>query len=81
MIDSYIFKAGLLAYPNPVLSGSQITVEGFSPNNPVYIYNQYGACVGSSIATENNTTLTLNHPPGIYLIRSNNKTTKIIIVK
>jgi hypothetical protein len=81
MIDSYIFKAGLLAYPNPVLAGSMLTVTGFTPNNPIYIYNQYGACVGSSIATENNTTLTLNYPPGIYLVRSNNKTTKILIMK
>jgi hypothetical protein len=81
MIDSYTLNANLLAYPNPVLSGGLITVEGFTPNTPIYIYNKYGACVGSSTTSENTVALTLNYPSGIYLIRSNNKTTKVIIIK
>ena len=80
-IDSYVFNTNLLAYPNPILSGGQLNVEGFTPNIPVYIYNSYGASVGSFITAENSITLTLNYPPGIYLMRSNNKTTKILIVK
>jgi len=81
IIDGYTFRSGLLAYPNPVLSGSQLVIEGFVPNHPIYLYNQYGACVGSSISNENTVTLILNYPPGIYLIRSDNKTTKILILK
>jgi len=80
-IDSCTFHKGLMAYPNPVWAGNQLTLAGFTPNMPIYIYNQYGTCVGSTVSAENTTTLTLNYPPGIYLIRSNNKTTKIVIVK
>jgi len=78
-IDSYVFNANFLAYPNPVFSGGPLNVEGLTPNTPFYIYNSYGACVGSFITEENAITLTLNYPPGIYLIRSNNKTIKILI--
>jgi hypothetical protein len=81
MIDKYTLHSSMLAYPNPVQTGTSLTVVGFTPNTPIYIYNQYGACVGSSITSENATTLTLNYPPGIYLIRSNNKTAKVLIVK
>jgi len=80
-IDSYQFTNKLLAYPNPVLMGGQLTIAGLPPNSTLYIYNQYGACVGTTMVTENTTTLTLNYSPGIYLIRSNNKTTKILIVR
>jgi len=81
MIENCTFHKGLMAYPNPVWAGNQITVAGFTPNSVIYIYNQYGACVGSTVSAENTTTLTLNYPPGIYLIRSEHKTAKILIIK
>jgi len=80
-IDSYTFNKNLWVYPNPVLFGGLLTIEGFTQNEPIYIYNRYGACINSFITSENTTTLSLNYAPGIYLIRSNNKTTKVIILK
>jgi hypothetical protein len=81
IIENYLSNSSLLAYPNPMLAGGRITIEGFAKNSPISIYNQFGACVEKTIATEHLVTLTLDYPPGIYLIRSNNKIVKILIVK
>ncbi|MCL2289558.1 MAG: T9SS type A sorting domain-containing protein [Bacteroidetes bacterium] len=71
----------LLVYPNPVLSGSSLTIEGTIKDNPIYVYNHLGACVHSITATDNITILTLNLPQGIYLIRTHDKTVKIMIMR
>jgi len=71
----------LLVYPNPVSSGVSFTVEGVNKDEQIYVYNSMGACVGSAIATENVVKLTLNLQPGIYLIRSETKGAKIVVMK
>jgi len=82
MIEQYMFEHNkLVAYPNPVQSGGRITIKGFSKGTPVFIYNLYGACVGQTTATDIYTTLTLEQPPGIYLIRGNNKGVKVLVVR
>jgi len=71
----------LLAYPNPVSSGSVLTVEGVVTGSPLYVYNYFGACVLSMMPTDDVVTLTLNFPPGIYLIRSEDKIVRVMIIK
>jgi hypothetical protein len=73
-------KAGaLIAYPNPVLSGSTLTIEGNIKDSPIQVYNHLGACVHSIVANDNFITLSLQLPQGIYLIRANDHHLKIII--
>jgi len=74
-------KDHLLVYPNPVLSGSSLTIEGAIKDCPIYVYNHLGACVHNIVATDNIITLTLNLPQGIYLIRANEKIVKIMIMR
>jgi hypothetical protein len=69
----------LIVYPNPVLSGSPLTIEGNIKGSPIFVYNHLGACVHSSIAGDHIITLTLQLSQGIYLIRTNDHTVKIII--
>jgi len=71
----------LLVYPNPVSSGVSFTVEGVNKDERIYVYNSMGACVGSAIATDTAVQLTLNLHPGIYLIRSDTKGAKIVVMK
>lgn len=70
----------LAVSPNPVLSGAPFTIDGVIKDNPIHVYNQYGVCVSSTIATGNTTTLSLHLPAGIYFIRTNNKEIKIIVI-
>jgi hypothetical protein len=72
---------GLTIYPNPAFSGTQFTVEGVTAGNTVYVYNQFGVCVSASRASANAITLTLDLPVGFYLVRSEDKSGKIVIVK
>jgi hypothetical protein len=69
----------LMAYPNPVQTGSMLTIEGVTEGSPIEVYNQIGACVIRTIATGNPVTLTLNVPAGLYLIRTNNGEIKIVV--
>ena len=71
----------LIIYPNPVLSGSYFTIEGTIEGSPVYVYNHFGICVNSTIATGSTISLALELPMGIYFLRSENKTGKLIIVR
>jgi hypothetical protein len=71
----------LIAYPNPVLSGSTLTIAGNITGSPILVYNHLGACVHSITANDNIITLTLPLPQGIYLNRSNESHVKIIITK
>ncbi|MCL2041126.1 MAG: InlB B-repeat-containing protein [Bacteroidales bacterium] len=71
----------LFIYPNPVISGNSFTVEGASEGCSVLVYNQYGICVRSVIATQNPVTITLdNVQPGSYLIRADGKQGKVVII-
>ena len=71
----------MLIYPNPVSSGGLLTLEGVVKGRPVFIYNQLGACVLSTVATGEIMQLSLNFPPGIYLIRNEEKIVKVLIIK
>jgi hypothetical protein len=71
----------LLVHPNPVSSGVPFTIEGVSKDSPIYVYNHFGACVYSTVATEKVVRITLNLLSGIYLIRSGNKVIKIVVVE
>ena len=73
-------SGNLLIYPNPLLSGDLLTLEGVIKGSPVYVYNHLGVCVLSAIATNNIMNLTLDFPQGIYLIRNENKIVKVMIV-
>ena len=70
----------LTVYPNPALSGNTFTVEGVAEGSTILVYNQYGICVSSVVATENPATLTLNNlQPGMYLIRASGKQMKVVV--
>jgi hypothetical protein len=71
----------LPAYPNPVFSGGLLTLEGTNKDSPVYVYNHLGECVISDIATGSTMKLTLDLPQGIYLIRTENKMVRVVVVK
>jgi hypothetical protein len=71
----------LLIYPNPSFSGATFTVENLNEGSMIYVYNQFGVCVSQSVAQSEKATLSLNLPAGIYLIRSDEKTGKVVILK
>ena len=71
----------LIAYPNPVTSGMSLTIEGAAKNTPINLYNYLGTLLYSSTASNSIIELTLDFPPGIYLLRTENKIVKIVIVK
>jgi hypothetical protein len=70
----------LTVYPNPAITGIPFTVEGAKAGATIFVYNQFGVCVGSAIAQEESTTLSLYLSSGIYLIRADNKEAKIVVV-
>jgi len=71
----------LRAYPNPVLSGKWLTLEGNIKDRPIYVLNHLGACVHNFIATDNIITFPFDFPQGIYLIRAEEKIVKVVTVK
>ena len=71
----------LVAYPNPVQQGSMITLEGVVAGSAIYVYNHLGACVLNTIATNNVMRLAFDFPWGIYLIRSEDKILKVVVLK
>ena len=77
--ERYIVSSVLKAYPNPVLSGSVLTVENVAEGSAIDVYNQSGMRVLHTRATESPVTLTLNFPAGAYIIRIANGETKVII--
>jgi hypothetical protein len=70
---------GILAYPNPVSSGSALAIEGVAEGALIEVYSRNGACLYRTIATSNPATLTVNFPAGVYVIRAGNDETKVII--
>jgi hypothetical protein len=85
VIEDYEFShapaaPGLYVYPNPVVKGCSFRVEGADPGCTIMVYNQYGMLVGSAIAKEEFTVMSLSLPSGMYLIRANNKEAKVVVV-
>ena len=72
-------KAKLSAYPNPVPQGNKLTIEGTTQGKLVEVYNFMGVCVSRATAPGNVTELMLSLPAGIYMVRSNNESVKVII--
>ena len=74
-------SGNLVIYPNPVISGNTFTIEGVVEGCNVQVFNQYGMCVRSVIATKNPITLTLdNVQPGTYVIQANGKEGKVVVI-
>ena len=71
----------LLAYPNPLSDGSRITIEGVTKGSMIYVYNLAGVHISSVIASNDVVTLTLPDTDGIYLIRNEDKSIKVVVKK
>jgi hypothetical protein len=71
----------LIAYPNPVPSGSSLTLEGVRKGSQIQIFNRVGLLVKTTVATDNTTILTLHLPIGMYLIHVDNKAIQIFITE
>jgi len=69
----------LQAYPNPLPQGSLLTIEGVTVGSMIYIYNEAGVLVKSSIDADSVVTLTLTVPAGVYIIRVGDNVFKIVI--
>jgi hypothetical protein len=73
-------SANLVISPNPTSAGSSFTIENVVEGETVQVYNQYGICISSFVATSDVITLTLNVPTGIYLMRCGEKYGKVIVL-
>ncbi|MDR0814223.1 MAG: T9SS type A sorting domain-containing protein, partial [Bacteroidales bacterium] len=73
-------SAVLKAYPNPAVSGQEVTVEGCG-DGYIEIYNAVGKLVQQVKPNGNVTVMTLNQPSGVYFVRTNRQTIKVIIKK
>jgi hypothetical protein len=71
----------LLAYPNPVLSGSFLTLDNLVKGTLIYVYNHFGACALSFIATDSIMEFSIDLLQGIYLIRNDDKIVKVLVIK
>ncbi|MCL2028262.1 MAG: T9SS type A sorting domain-containing protein [Bacteroidales bacterium] len=69
----------LVVYPNPVQSGSMLTLAGLTKGSPIQIYDRFGSLVHKAIATDSIITLTLNLPAGMYVIHIDNRQLKILV--
>jgi uncharacterized repeat protein (TIGR02543 family) len=69
------------AYPNPATSGTPVYVEldASDSGSLIEVYNATGKLVSKTKAEGNPVTLNLSVPPGVYFIRINGKTEKIIV--
>jgi hypothetical protein len=76
-------SASLQVYPNPALNGESITLKYTAPQIPdhavISIFNIAGKLIGTQQLTDHETKLSLPSAPGIYLIRVNDETVKVII--
>jgi hypothetical protein len=69
----------VLAYPNPVVSGNLLTVEGVATGSPIEVFTQTGVRIIHTIATDPSTKLSLHVPAGIYIVRTTNGDVKIVV--
>jgi uncharacterized repeat protein (TIGR02543 family) len=75
-------KSGsLLVYPNPLFSGTLLTITGAETHTSIMVYNALGVCVGTYPATEEVITLTLNFPAGVYWVKNGGRVSKTVVVK
>jgi hypothetical protein len=63
------------------MAGHMFTIEGTVNGTPLYVFNSLGVCVYSATAGDHTTTLALNMPPGVYIVRNGNKEGKVTIAK
>ncbi|WP_409013378.1 T9SS type A sorting domain-containing protein [Dyadobacter sp. CY351] len=66
-------------YPNP--AQNQLTVSGLRDRKHVFIYNQKGAIVSEQVTDVKGNLNTGGLPNGIYNVRINNQTKKLLIQK
>jgi len=69
----------LRVYPNPVPQGNRLTVEGVGQGDLVEVYNYMGVCVSRAVATGNVVELMPTAPTGVYVVRANNESVKVVI--
>jgi len=62
-----------------VLRGSTLYLEGVAEGSLIEVYNLSGTCVYRTIAVENPAPLNLHIPAGIYMVRTNSGSTRIIV--
>jgi len=70
-------KDSISVYPNP--SNGNFTIKNLTLNEPVTIYNIQGKLVYNSVVSNTEINFNLNVSPGVYLVRINNDTKKLII--
>lgn len=69
----------LTVYPNPI-TNSEFYIKGIDKNETIEVYNINGQLVQTVKNVNNDTKVRLNKfPKGIYLLKTKNKSTKIII--
>ena len=71
----------LVIFPNPTMSNNSFTVENVIVGQEVQVYNQFGVCINSIIASGDVISMTLNVPSGIYMIRSGERNGKIVVIR
>ena len=69
----------LTVYPNPIIKGGLLTLEGLMPQKTVYVYNHIGETVLRFTATESSMKLTFDFPQGIYLVRTEERIVKVVV--
>jgi uncharacterized repeat protein (TIGR02543 family) len=70
----------LSGYPNPVISGEALTIQGAPAGSQVSIFNQSGSQVFSTRADhEGQITINVNLPAGTYVVRTDDGTLKITV--
>ena len=80
IIGNQASAVGLLAYPNPLFSGGVLTIENIAEGSLIEVYNQSGLRLIHTVATGSPATLSLDTlPAGVYVVRTVNGETKIII--
>jgi len=56
-------------------------VEGVASGDEVRVYNQYGNCMYTGIATGETITITLHVEAGVYVVRAEGKQVKVVVVR
>lgn len=75
---------GFLVYPNPTTHAVRLQIPAiFNPTVDVFIYNLAGKCIAEHLSFNIHQHLSLNHPPGMYVleVRDKNKVvrTKVVV--
>jgi hypothetical protein len=71
--------ATVSSYPNPLSSGTPLTIDGVEEGSLIEVFSQTGIRVLQTIATGNRVTLMLNVPSGLYVVRTTNGEIKLVI--